>query len=338
VRHDHNRPAVAGKSSRLEQQPASKSSPAGPEAPSVPRAMIPHGIASDPRLTAVDVRVALGLLHWAWLSESGDRAAMSDWRLADYANVSEATTQRSLKRMAGLGLIQRDDVPYQLRNMTGRAVVLVWIKDPSVVVPPPLRDAPRDHTRPEGPSPVRDAGTVLDPSPAMDRVPHPRAGGSLMGEGEGPSPVRDKEDGRKKGEELSRTSSTMTTGPSSSSSEGALIQGKAAETEQAKAAVVKAFPAVTDARVRTLLAKVDPAIVTAAAHAYRPKGRASEWAYFLATCKGMLAEGGPPPEPAKLKPSDINRPKYHVAPPRPKPPSSGPTTAADTIKPKGETR
>lgn len=34
-----------------------------------------------------------------------------------------------------------------------------------------------------------------------------------------------------------------------------------------------------------------------------------------------------PDAPPAVKPSDINRPKYHVAPPRPKPPSSGPEGA-----------
>ena len=115
---------------------------------------MPHGIASDKRLSPTDRIVVMGLLHWAW--HPSDRCTVSDWRLANYVGVSEATIRRSLATLERVGLIRREEAPYSRENMTGRTLVLVWISAPDVVPSPPSRDAARDKNRCKHSSPVSD--------------------------------------------------------------------------------------------------------------------------------------------------------------------------------------
>ena len=87
-------------------------------------AMVPHTLASDVRLTAVDIRVVLALLYFA---RSKDTCTSCDQSLGERAGgISPGTVQRSLRRLESLGYIRRRAVPPSDANRTGRVICLLW--------------------------------------------------------------------------------------------------------------------------------------------------------------------------------------------------------------------
>jgi hypothetical protein len=275
-------------------------------------AAMPHGIASDPRLSPVDRCVILALLHWSYLGNPAenpvrDRARMSDWRLADYAGVSEATVRRSLAKLERIGLIRRDDAPYHPGNMTGRVVVLLWITDPSIVVPPPRHDGPEGNTRPEGRSLVIDP-SVQGRSLVIERGAHPCATGARTGERPGRALVSDKEDSPEESKEglKTKTEESSSSDLSSLSPEG----GNPEAIAEAIASVLEAFPGTPEAKIRDLCLSPDasPECVAEAARQTkarndRPGSEPKGWHYLRATAIGMFKEHGPAGKPASASKS-----------------------------------
>ena len=136
----------------------------GRKTPVPPFAALPHHIAADPRLSPTDVRVLLALLYWARASDS---CWASDPSIAERIGRCVGTVQRSLRKLCGLGLVERrkaDD------NPTGRRIVLLWRRrstPPSPALDPPASSArdewknQREKERPIGPgmgNPSRPAG------------------------------------------------------------------------------------------------------------------------------------------------------------------------------------
>jgi DNA-binding MarR family transcriptional regulator len=115
-------------------------------------AKLPHSIVADARLTAVDVRVLAALLYWA---RTKDWCTPCDGSIAARAGgISPGTVQRSLRRLASLGLIRRDQVPPSDQNRTGRVLRLLWrtsarTPDHRRVAPGRRRQTPRSPARDE---------------------------------------------------------------------------------------------------------------------------------------------------------------------------------------------
>ena len=87
-------------------------------------AMLPHSIAADARLTAVDIRVALALLYFA---RSRSTCTPCDQSIGERAGgISAGTVQRSLRRLESLGYLCRESVEPSDRNRTGRVLHLLW--------------------------------------------------------------------------------------------------------------------------------------------------------------------------------------------------------------------
>jgi DNA-binding Lrp family transcriptional regulator len=87
-------------------------------------AMLPHSIAADARLTAVDIRVVLALLYFA---RSKHTCTPCDQSIGERAGgISPGTVQRSLRRLESLGYIRRESVAPSDRNRTGRVFHLLW--------------------------------------------------------------------------------------------------------------------------------------------------------------------------------------------------------------------
>ncbi len=109
-----------------------------------PFAQLPHDIAADPRLTPVDVRVIAALLFWA-----RDKAAAwpCDRSIGSRVGRSVQTVQRSLRRLQGLGLIDRERVEPSDANRTGRIIRLRWRVTPRSPVSAPPRSSVSDEAR-----------------------------------------------------------------------------------------------------------------------------------------------------------------------------------------------
>src|SRR5688572_8567183 len=84
---------------------------------SPPFAALPHDIAGDPRLSPVDKCVLLALLYWA-----RDKASCwpCDRSIGSRVGRSVQTIQRALRRLQGLGYIDREKVEPSVLNRTGR--------------------------------------------------------------------------------------------------------------------------------------------------------------------------------------------------------------------------
>jgi hypothetical protein len=136
-----------------------------------PFAALPHDIAADPRLSPTDVRVLLALLFWA-------RAAAICWpsdpSIAARIGRSVGTVQRSLRKLAALGLIERRPTR---ENPTGRLILLRWRATPEAPAPQPPASAARDEGRIEREQerPGRGVGVQGPPPPAGDGGEEPPA-------------------------------------------------------------------------------------------------------------------------------------------------------------------
>jgi hypothetical protein len=87
-------------------------------------AMLPHSIAADARLTAVDIRVALALLYFA---RSKHTCTPCDQSIGERAGgISAGTVQRSLRRLEQCGYLRRQAVAPTDANRTGRVLHLLW--------------------------------------------------------------------------------------------------------------------------------------------------------------------------------------------------------------------
>ena len=87
-------------------------------------AMLPHSIAADARLTAVDVRVLVALMYYA---RSRATCTPCDRSIGDRAGgISPGTVQRSLRRLEALGYLRREAVAPSDQNRTGRVIHLLW--------------------------------------------------------------------------------------------------------------------------------------------------------------------------------------------------------------------
>jgi hypothetical protein len=84
-------------------------------------AAVPHRVASDPRLSATDVRVYAGLLFYA---KRDPTCRPSDASLAEYACVHPSTVRRSLARLEAFGHIRRNFFAATKANPTGRTIHL----------------------------------------------------------------------------------------------------------------------------------------------------------------------------------------------------------------------
>ena len=163
------------------------------ETPSVPFARMPHGLASDTRLSPTARLVACALLFWACDRSS---AEMANRALAVYLGVSVPTIERAVRELVQLGYIQTRQVRPTSANMTGRIVDLLWITSPAILPAPPSRSATASTaSKSANRGSITDDGAKVEgPSVVMDRVHQPRGEGSITGDGGGPSPVMDKED------------------------------------------------------------------------------------------------------------------------------------------------
>jgi Helix-turn-helix domain len=137
---------------------------------SLPFAAIPHGLASDRRLSPTDRLTVTALLYWAL---GATQCTMSNRRLAGYVGCSVSTIERSLRSLKQFGYIRTEKVRPTESNMTGRVIHLLWVAAPELIPDPPARG----------------------------RVRHQRGTRSIVGEGEGPSPARVKQDPERKKED-----------------------------------------------------------------------------------------------------------------------------------------
>jgi|GEM_PF-6120961 len=150
-------------------------------------AKLPHGIVFDVRLEVVDRIVLAALLYWAF---DRSECVVSNGRLASSLGISESTVERSLRELRRLGYIESKRVRPTRENMTGRIILLLWRKAPSLVPGPPPRGDSKFAAKSaqeiskgrswvtypqggEGPSPMTDPTRLQGPSPEMDRVRHP---------------------------------------------------------------------------------------------------------------------------------------------------------------------
>jgi hypothetical protein len=105
-----------------------------------PFAALPHDIAGDPRLSPTDVRVLLALTFWARGKAS---CWPSDRSIGTRIGRSPGTVQRSLRRLEGLGLIERRKTS---DNATGRLLVLRWRSAPATAVSDPPAAPAREES------------------------------------------------------------------------------------------------------------------------------------------------------------------------------------------------
>jgi hypothetical protein len=123
-------------------------------------AMVPHTLASDARLTAVDIRVVLALLYFA---RSKDICTPCDASIGARAgDISAGTVQRSLRRLEACGYIRREAVEPSDENRTGRVIRLLWrTPAPRASRGPTGHERPSGHRRATPRSPARDKEDVV---------------------------------------------------------------------------------------------------------------------------------------------------------------------------------
>jgi hypothetical protein len=181
----------------------------------LPFGRFPHAIASDVRevggkqLTDGEKLAVMPLMYFAL--QDGQCTA-SDWRLADYLGISVDSMTRRLNALERHGHITRLRVKPSAANMTGRVIILNWMRDPSYLPSLPDRRGKKGATR-EGPAQMRhpsSGGSGADAAPSdvqgaaavRHRVPQPCGIGSGADAAQGAATGRDKEEScREKPEE-----------------------------------------------------------------------------------------------------------------------------------------
>jgi hypothetical protein len=109
-------------------------------------ARLPHGIASDTRLTPTARLLTAALLYWGL---KGRQCEVSDWKLADYLGIKPRAVQKALRALERFGYVECVRCRPRPGNMTGRVIARRWLDDPSIVPTPPRWDAkPGEETRP----------------------------------------------------------------------------------------------------------------------------------------------------------------------------------------------
>jgi hypothetical protein len=117
-------------------------------------AMLPHAIASDKRLSAIQVRVIAALMFFA---RSRTYCTACDRSLgAQAGGCSVGTIQRALRHLEALGYIRRQAVEPSDFNRTGRVIHLLWKTEGSTT-----GDRPPNHRRATSRSRVTDKGNVV---------------------------------------------------------------------------------------------------------------------------------------------------------------------------------
>ena len=128
-------------------------------------AMLPHTLAADPNLSAVDIRVALALLYFA---KSKNTCTPCDKSIAARAGgINAATVQRSLRNLGRHGYIEREAVEPSDRNRTGRIIHLLWRGGADTRTRPPAHR----HQTPR--APVRDKEDVIVESKNLNNETDP---------------------------------------------------------------------------------------------------------------------------------------------------------------------
>ena len=132
--------------------------------------MLPNDVASDPRLTATDLRVLAALLYFAKQDPS---CYPSDFSLGKRTCKHPSTIRRSLHRLETLGYIHRTFFPATRANPTGRLIYLCFVA-PDWPRPP----QPRVQARASGPEVTpahRCAATPKAPTPMPVATPRTAA-------------------------------------------------------------------------------------------------------------------------------------------------------------------
>ena len=91
----------------------------------VPFAALPHDIAADPRLSPTDLRVLAALLYYARQNPS---CYPSDASIAARVHRHPGTVRRCLKRLENLGYIRREFVQATPANPTGRLIYMTFME------------------------------------------------------------------------------------------------------------------------------------------------------------------------------------------------------------------
>ena len=139
-----------------------KKTPTGGKGLAAPYAKLPHDIAADPRLLAIDVRLLLAIVYHA---RANATCWPSDTTLGGRIARSRATVQRRLRHLEGLGLIARERTD---ANPTGRLIRVLWVNREAPPVSPAARP-PAPPVRHELGSPEKDPSAP----PVGDKWPGP---------------------------------------------------------------------------------------------------------------------------------------------------------------------
>ena len=128
--------------------------------------MLPHSIAADARLTAVDIRVALALLYFA---RSRSTCTPCDQSIGERAGgISAGTVQRSLRRLEQCGYLRRQAVAPTDANRTGRVLHLLWKTEGAV---PRDRMSDRRRVAPRSPAHNKENVVVEGENSKIDKDP-----------------------------------------------------------------------------------------------------------------------------------------------------------------------
>lgn len=105
-----------------------------------PFAALPHSIGGRADVSPTEKAVLLALLFWA---RAKAVCWPSDRSIGDRIGRSPGTVQRALRRLEGLGLVERRKVE---TNATGRELVLRWRLTPEAPAREPRQSAARDES------------------------------------------------------------------------------------------------------------------------------------------------------------------------------------------------
>ena len=157
-----------------------------------PFAMVPHDIAADPRLSAIDLRVLAALLYYARQDPS---CRPSDASLGERVHKHPSTIRRSLHRLEELGYIRRSFFPASPANPTGRTIYL-------------------NFTSPDWPRPASGCCTQAQPPALLRTTPAQHCPGGPRTPARGPrAPVHANEDFTKKEDRNVNVTDSSTTRP-----------------------------------------------------------------------------------------------------------------------------